>query len=176
MNRQFLETIDIDKVYEKADQNGDGYLQMEEARHFFQMVADQISEQRLWNYNPKNFESLFITADDDKNGFLSKPEFAIMVKQVFKKPKDLTKQGQKEKFKLKQLQTFDLQDKMQSWLDKYEKEDKHASPINVDTLWEEADLDQNGFLDRDEAKAFIGAVSMLLKPSRAQNYDPIKFD
>lgn len=47
---------------------------------------------------------------------------------------------------------------------------------SIDDMWEEFDVNQNGFLERNEAKNFIDKLSKFISNDRAKFYDKHKFD
>jgi len=47
---------------------------------------------------------------------------------------------------------------------------------DVDELWEQKDADKNGYLDREEAKKFLNALSGIMEPERAANYTDSAFE
>ena len=47
---------------------------------------------------------------------------------------------------------------------------------SLDDLWAEQDLDKNGYLDKGEAKQFIGQIVGIIDQERAKNYDKHNFD
>ena len=46
----------------------------------------------------------------------------------------------------------------------------------LDELWEDFDIDKNGFLDREEAKPFLEEVRKVIQRDRAANYDTKEFE
>ena len=46
-----------------------------------------IDEERADNFSKENFKRLFKEFDEDNNGYLSKPELAVLIKHVFRKSK-----------------------------------------------------------------------------------------
>lgn len=47
---------------------------------------------------------------------------------------------------------------------------------DLDHLWETHDVDQNGYLDRSEARKFVKEIQRVIDKERAQFYDESKFD
>jgi len=41
---------------------------------------------------------------------------------------------------------------------------------DLDEMWNEHDVDQNGYLDRDEAQPFLDEVAKIIDKERAKNY------
>ena len=51
---------------------------------------------------------------------------------------------------------------------------KFSTPL--DQLWDQADFDGNGYLDRMEAKDFLDQVVLVIQEDRRNNFDVMKFD
>lgn len=48
--------------------------------------------------------------------------------------------------------------------------------MSLDDLWQEFDVDQNGFLDKSEARPYLDEVAKIIQQDRAQCYDRTKFE
>jgi len=48
--------------------------------------------------------------------------------------------------------------------------------IDLDEAWQEKDVDQNGYLDKEECRSFLSKIKNFIVPLRAQNYDEDDFD
>ena len=46
----------------------------------------------------------------------------------------------------------------------------------IDEMWDEYDVNKNGYLERDEAKKFIDKISKFIDKDRAKFYKRDKFD
>lgn len=46
----------------------------------------------------------------------------------------------------------------------------------IDEVWDQADSDHNGYLDRNEAKQFLDEIVKIIDKDRAQNYKRENFD
>ena len=51
---------------------------------------------------------------------------------------------------------------------------KFSTPL--DELWQQNDNDNNGYLDKEEAKKFLDEVVKVIQKNRKRNYDKAKFD
>ena len=51
---------------------------------------------------------------------------------------------------------------------------KFSTPL--DELWQQNDNDNNGYLDKEEAKEFLDEVVKVIQKNRKRNYDKTKFD
>ena len=47
---------------------------------------------------------------------------------------------------------------------------------SIDLMWEEHDVDKNGFLDRSEARTFLDELSKIISQDRAKFYNPDNFE
>lgn len=47
---------------------------------------------------------------------------------------------------------------------------------SLDDIWEETDIDNNGYLDRSEAKEFLNKVTGVIEEERAKNYNLDEFE
>ena len=47
---------------------------------------------------------------------------------------------------------------------------------DIDTLWEQHDVDKNGYLDKVEAKKFLDEISKVICQDRAKFYNPDNFE
>ena len=43
-------------------------------------------------------------------------------------------------------------------------------------MWEEHDIDKNGYLDREEAKTFLDELAQVISENRKKFYDPNNFE
>ena len=46
----------------------------------------------------------------------------------------------------------------------------------IDEVWDQADSDKNGYLDKNEAKVFLDEIVKIIDKDRAQNYKKENFD
>ena len=77
----------LDEVWAEIDTNGKGQLTKDQTKQFMAQVVTLIDQDRMNNYDPSKFESMFDEFDDDKNGFMSKSEIAQFIKIAFKSTK-----------------------------------------------------------------------------------------
>ena len=75
----------IDLMWNQFDFNQNGYLERDEARKFIDELSKVIQKDRAQFYKRDQFNSLFDQIDEDRNGVLSKGEFAQFIKLNFKK-------------------------------------------------------------------------------------------
>ena len=47
---------------------------------------------------------------------------------------------------------------------------------DIDVMWNHYDFDNNGYLDREEARGFVDQVSKCIGKERSKNYNPDHFD
>ena len=47
---------------------------------------------------------------------------------------------------------------------------------SIDQMWEEHDIDKNGYLDKDEAKTFLDELAQVISENRKKFYDPNNFE
>lgn len=52
----------------------------------------------------------------------------------------------------------------------------HSFSRDIDTLWSELDVDKNNWLDRNEAKNFLEAISQCIQDDMKQHYSPERIE
>ena len=48
--------------------------------------------------------------------------------------------------------------------------------LSLDDIWLTYDLDENGYLDKEEARPYLDEVAKAIQADRAHCYDPAKFN
>ena len=61
-------------------------------------------------------------------------------------------------------------------LSRYFKNYKTQFSKPIDDVWEKFDADQNGFLDKDEAKKFLDEISKIIDEERGKYYNKDNFE
>ena len=79
----------LDQMWAETDVDMNGLLDKAEAKNYLAKLKEIVSAERAANYSEDNFERVFNVFDEDKNGFLTKSEMAVLIKKLFAKPKIL---------------------------------------------------------------------------------------
>lgn len=77
----------LDQMWAEHDVDMNGLLDRGEAKNFLNKLKEIVSKERAGNYSEENFEKVFTQFDEDKNGFLTKSEMAVLIKKIFAKGK-----------------------------------------------------------------------------------------
>jgi Ca2+-binding EF-hand superfamily protein len=72
----------IDSIWEKYDDDGNGSLDIDEARHFVKDILKDLGDEEGNVFEEDVFRSMFITFDEDNSGSLEKPELYKFIKKL----------------------------------------------------------------------------------------------
>ena len=120
---------------------------------------------RANNFSVDNFQKTFDEFDEDKNGFLDKAEMAVLIKKMVKR-------NYSQKFRQTTKQNAEKTKSLMELLGGY----TSNFCIDLDEAWIEKDTDKNGYLDKEECRAFFSKIKNFIIPLRAQNFDDEDFD
>lgn len=81
---------DVDKLWEDADNDGNGFLDINEAPYFLDEICKMMHPSRAQFYDKSKFNELFEQFDEDNSNYLSKNEMANFIKKSFQNPEHST--------------------------------------------------------------------------------------
>lgn len=157
---------DLDQFWDEKDYDKNGYLDKSEALVFVIELTNYFEDNdRANNFSVDNFQKTFDEFDEDKNGFLDKAEMAVLIKKMVKR-------NYSQKFRQTTKQNAEKTKSLMELLGGY----TSNFCIDLDEAWIEKDTDKNGYLDKEECRAFFSKIKNFIIPLRAQNFDDEDFD
>ena len=78
----------LDDLWIEKDADGNGFLNIDEAKEFLLDIQKIIENDRAKNFDMQELPVLFEKFDEDNNGYLTKGQMAQLIKLVFNKTKD----------------------------------------------------------------------------------------
>ena len=72
----------IDNIWEKYDTDGNGSLDIDEARHFVKDILKDLGDEDGNVFSEDVYRAMFITFDEDDSGSLEKPELYLFIKNM----------------------------------------------------------------------------------------------
>lgn len=74
---------DLDDIWHRYDRDKNNWLDRQEASNFMLALNSCVQQDKKQYYSPEKFEKLFTQFDFNKDGWLSKPEMAVLIKKTF---------------------------------------------------------------------------------------------